>query len=353
MTCFQLWLALGLLALALKVQADSRAAAAWFAPTQWRRPTLAPDGRFVAALAAPAPRTSLWILPAEGEESPRSVQIPSPGASVADLVWSGSDDLVVLTLHEVGGGGFWVVRQSDGGARPLSPPAGTSFVRLLHPQPHTPGTVWIEGLDGLHAPRKPKGRWLDLLAVETATGRISRSFPNPGDVVQWFVDDSGNPRLTVAIRGDRQELRLPDGARPHAGWRTATTFDAVRDPASVLALASGGNKAWVAAHLGRDTIGVYEFDLRAGRFTQPLVVDERFDIEGTLLRSGNLPVAQSWDRLMPHTAWFDPRWEETARQLAAEDGNDATRAARWVPVDLTPDGQRAVFEVHSDRSPPR
>ena len=322
--------------------------AAWFQPPEWRSPRLSPDGTSIAVLRDTETSTGLWILPADASAGGRRPLRPDSDGRVADVVWSGPSQVVLLTLDGSNGGTFWAAPTRDGNPQALKPPHGATFVRLLHPQPRTPGRVWIEGIAPGHSPRAPRGRWLDLLAVDTASGQIVHHTRNPGDVVQWLVDDSGLPRVALAVRGTRQELRIANPPSARDPWRTAATFDVVHDPVSVAGIASDGTQVWIAARLGRDTIGLHALDLTLGRITRTLVSDDRFDVDGRLLASRDGLVSQSWPRLQPHTAWFDARWADATRRAQAGDPS-----AVGSPVDLSWDGSRAVFEVTSDRQPAR
>ena len=122
----------------------------------------------------------------------------------------------------------------------------------------------------------------------------------------------------------------------------------MRDPASVVGLSRDGSRAWLAARLGRDTTGVYEFEVAAGRITKALAVDDRFDLNGNFLRSGSEPLALTYDALRPETRWFDAAWAERTHQLGTSEP-----AFVWRPVSVATDGVRMVFERLSDRQPAR
>ena len=273
--------------------------------------------------------------------------MPAKELRAVDAVWSGPDQLVVLALDSVGSGGFWTAGIGDGSVRPLPTPQGARFVRLLHPPSRAPSIVCLEGIAPGHRPRGPQGRWLDLLRVDTRTGQILSHIENPGDVVQWTVDASGTPRLALAVRGNQQELRVANPSSSRNAWRTAETFDLVRDSMAVAGIDSNGGQAWITARLGRDTLGVHAFDVDRGAFTRTLVSDERFDVEGRLLLCESGPVSQSWQRLRTSTLWLDARWTASGQHFAADHSVDV------VPVDVSADGSCAIVEIIRDSQPPR
>jgi dipeptidyl aminopeptidase/acylaminoacyl peptidase len=327
--------------------ADSPDPSDWFQPPEWRSPTLSPDAEWIAALTDGSAGSELWVLPTQDPARSRRVATPAKELRAVDAVWSGPDQLVVLALDSAGAGGFWIAGIEDGSVRPLPTPRGARFVRLLHSPSRAPGIVCLEGIAPGHRPRGPQGRWLDLLRVDTATGQILSRTENPGDVVQWTVDAAGTPRLALAVRGDQQELRVANPPSSRKAWRTAATFDVVRDSVAVAGMAATGGEAWITARLGRDTLGVHAFDVDRGAFTRTLVSDERFDVEGRLLISDNGPVSQSWQRLRTSTLWLDPRWTAAGQHLAADD------SVAVAPVDVSADGRCAVVEMIRDSQPPR
>lgn len=319
--------------------------AAPFWPVPGAAPVLSPRGHWVAWISGDETDGTLWVAPAGNPETRQSIPIPAGRGRARDLAWTGSEELVVLSLGEQGGG-FWVLRCPGVILQPLSPPAGFQFVRLLHPQPAAEARICLEGVAVAPAKGGLRSPWLDLLTVDVSSGQVVRVTRNPGDVVEWFADASGTARLALAVSGTRQELRVrPEGAA-EGRWRTGESWDLAGDPVSVLALASDGSRAWISARLGRDTRGVYEFDVSAGRFSHALAVDERFDIVGGLQVSGNLPVSLSWERLLPNTVWFDAEWKATLEALAGKFSDGV-----WTPVSVSEDARRAVISKVSDRFP--
>ena len=110
------------------------------------------------------------------------------------------------------------------------------------------------------------------------------------------------------------------------------------------AVVHDASRAWVSARMGRDTRRVYEFDVKAGRFSRALAVDEQFDIDGDLQVSGTHPASLSWERLVPNTVWYDAEWNSTVEALTRKSSDVV-----WKPVSLSRDGVGAVF-FHCERS---
>ncbi|MCW5558623.1 MAG: S9 family peptidase [Verrucomicrobiae bacterium] len=323
--------------------------ASWFQPPDWNWLRLSPDGRHVAAVADEDSESSraLWMLDSDSPERRWRVGLPD-GEFPADAVWAGEDHLVVL-VTQAGGGGFRVVDRRTGVLRALDFSDGSLPVRLLHPQPRVPGVVFVEGLGAGRRRTPSSGRWLDVLAVEIGSGRVRTVARNPGDVVQWLVDNTGSARAAMAARGDHRELRVRSPGGRDAAWTRAVSFEALCDPATLGALSPDGSKAWVNCRQERDTLGVVELELEVagGRMGARVASDDRFDITAAPLMAGGSPMAATWDRERPHLQWFDTRWEEASRRLF-----ELNPDADWIPREFSNDGAVAVFEAVSDRHAP-
>ncbi|MBN8246440.1 MAG: S9 family peptidase [Verrucomicrobia bacterium] len=320
--------------------------AAWFQPPGWSWLRLSPEGRQVAGAAPGDSGHVLWILDSHQPARRRQASLPE-GQQVADAAWLGEDLLAVLATRP-GGGGFFLLDPREGTCRPFAAADGATWIRLSHPQPRSGGIVLVEGWASDRRGTKASGPWLDLLAVEIATGRSRVVARNPGDVVQWLADRTGAARVAMAVTGDRRELRVRPTSGSGEHWTRVAAFDAFGDPATLAALAPDGSRAWVNCRQDRDTLGLVALDVAAGRLGPRVASDDRFDITGAPLLIAGVPAAVSWERLRPHTQWSDPGWEQAARELAAS--NPETH---WRPLELSDDGLTGVFENVSDRQPVR
>jgi len=318
----------------------------WFEPPDWHWLRLSPDGRHVAAAGDSESRRTLWMLDCEQLERRWSVSLPE-GEFPMDAVWAGDDQIVVL-VRQAGGGGLRVVDRRTGDFRALELPDGSTGVRLLHPQPRVPGVVFLEGRGPGSRRIFSPGLWLDVLAMDLASGRVRTVARNPGDVVQWLVDGSGSARVALAARGDRRELRVRSPGMSGGSWTRAASFEAFRDPATLATLSADGSRAWVNCRRDRDTLGVVELDVAEGRMGARVASDDRFDITAAPLMAGGAPVAVTWDRDRPYVQWFDIRWEQASHGLSELDLH-----SEWIPQEFSNDGDVAVFLAVSDRHPPR
>ena len=332
----------GLLVLSLAASAGAAA----IPTTAWTTVRLAPDGRQVAAVASGSD-PALWLAGTDSAEQPRRFQLPD-GVSVADFVWAGREHVICLGLGPDASGGLWSVHRTRLDGHLLKPPPGGAWVRLMHPQPAAARVALIEGVAPGRTHRAGSGQWLDLMAVDPETGHLLRATHNPGDVVQWISDDAGMVRGALAVDGAQIELRVRKGETLPIRWHRVTRLDAVRDPASLVAMTSDGDRAWLTARLGRDTLGLSELDVPGARIRRMLVEDPRFDITTAPVLAGSRPIAVAWERMLPHTEWLDSAWAAAVRPSAERNRDQA-----WIPVEASLNGDAVLFRITSDRQPDR
>lgn len=320
--------------------------AAWFQPPGWTWIRLSPEGRHLAGLATGESGHALWILDSEAPRRRWQVPIPA-GQQITDVAWLDANRLIVGATRP-GGAEFHVLDRVPGTLRPLIPADGATWIRLSHPQPRSGGVLLVEGWASGRSATAKSGPWLDLLAVEPETGRSRVVARNPGDVVQWLADATGAARVAMAVAGDRRELRVRRRAGTREHWTRVAEFDAFGDPASLAVLAPDGSRAWIHCRQDRDTLGLVVLDVAAGRLGPRVASDDRFDITGAPLLIAGVPAAVSWERVHPHTQWFDPDWERAVGELATLDPETL-----WRPLAFSEDGRTAVFENLSDRGSAR
>jgi|GEM_PF-1628778 len=292
---------------------------AYFQPSALRGVQLSPDGRQVGALV----QSTGWAWAQWQPELSADPQVTITG-NFREFVWAGNGS-VIASERQAGGLDWWRLDIVSATRTRLVPSPDQTWVRVLRPAPRLSSSVLLEGFSHTDSRRSDRGRWLDVFRVPTQGGPGERVARNPGDVVEWLVDGSGEARLALAIRGRTQELRLAPGSRSGA-WRTALTFDFVKDPAKLLEISADGRRAWFAARLGRDTRGVYEFDLIGQRVSRARWTDPDFDFAGRVLVSGNDLMAVVLDGERPHSEWFNPRWQ-------------GGRTANWTPLSLSDSGE--------------
>ncbi|HRI16848.1 MAG TPA: prolyl oligopeptidase family serine peptidase, partial [Verrucomicrobiota bacterium] len=183
-------------------------------------------------------------------------------------------------------------------------------------------------------------QWSDVWRLPLDGSPIGLAAKNPGNVGEWLADGSGRVRLALAIQGATQELRRSP-TEPGGAWTTIMTLDFRRDPARLLALSTDGQRAWVAARMGRDTRGVYEVDLLAQRIARARWTDAEFDFDGTVAVLGNQLIGVNFEAERPLTTWVSPEMERVWSSVNAP----------GQPREFSADGRRGLFYETRDRLP--
>jgi dipeptidyl aminopeptidase/acylaminoacyl peptidase len=159
--------------------------------------------------------------------------------------------------------------------------------------------------------RQPRGLReppdVNLLRLNTLTGRVQSSVKRPGDSSYWMLDHKGEPRLTITRDKGASIVwyREPDTQE----WRKLTDFETYTMRGGKfrpLAFGPDGTLYVVSAN-GKDTSDVYAYDLKTGKLAgQPLVHLEGYDFRGQLIMNKDklLGIRHLTDAM--GTTWIDP-----------------------------------------------
>jgi dipeptidyl aminopeptidase/acylaminoacyl peptidase len=147
---------------------------------------------------------------------------------------------------------------------------------------------------------------VDLLRLNTVTGRSAGLIDRPGDSMSWLLDAKGEPRLTVTAEKGTTSVHYRDPLSK--AWRKLTDFETYTGKGSnFFPLAFGPDGTlYVVAWKDSDTSAVYAYDLKANKLAdQPLVKLAGYDFRGTLIMNEHklLGIRHLTDAL--GTTWID------------------------------------------------
>ncbi len=150
----------------------------------------------------------------------------------------------------------------------------------------------------------------DLMRLSTRTGR---SYPTkaPRDTFHWLIDADGEPRITMARRGDELRSYFHNGE----GWQE---FE--RHPASgnegFRPLLYAEDKLYVRARNGRDEAAIYRYDIASKTLLQPaLIVAPEFDTDGYFVVGARKMLGFRFNTDAENTVWFDPAMKAIQQQV--------------------------------------
>lgn len=161
-------------------------------------------------------------------------------------------------------------------------------------------------------------RAVNLLRLNTATGR-HRVVPGPKASVQRFVfDHKGEPRLAIAQDKDQQSVHLRDAATGE--WRVLASGAAYKLGSGVYEPQGFGpdGTLYVRAYHG-DKLALFVLDLETGQLAdKPTVTLGDFDFEGDLIISNGKLLGFSYLGDAEGTVWLDKKMQEIQAEVDAK-----------------------------------
>ncbi len=274
----------------------------------FRRPWISqlrssPDGRWIGSLVStPTPGWACWSVQ-EPHAPPRII----PGR-ISEFTWLGSNSVVWVDSSQHPPA--WTHLTHPGAnATPWQPPGPVDWIRILRPNPPLPDAVLLEGVSRHRNQGLLSSERLEVFRVSMSAMEPTRLTRNPGRVITWMTDASGQVRLALELRGTHQRvLEFPEGSQSKG--RVRLTFDLTEDTPRWLGVAADGSKAWFAARMGRDTRGVHELALSRDEPPQVVASHPRYDFDGRAIVDRNTLVALVAEVAVPTTRWMDPSWSQ-------------------------------------------
>lgn len=156
---------------------------------------------------------------------------------------------------------------------------------------------------------------VNLLRLNTRTGRAT-VVKRPPRVMQWYLDQNGEPRLTASQDGPQTVIHYLD---PETGkWRPISRFESWSGTGFIPQKFGPDGTLYVATENGQDKRALYTFDLKAGKLSaEPLVSMPDHDFEGGLVTTDDklLGVVTQGETAASH--WFDPQMQAAQADIDA------------------------------------
>ncbi|NVM78048.1 dipeptidyl aminopeptidase/acylaminoacyl peptidase [Duganella sp. SG902] len=148
---------------------------------------------------------------------------------------------------------------------------------------------------------------VDLLRLNTVTGRTAATVKRPGDSHYWLLDYQGEPRLTITVDKGTSSMYYLDPATKE--WRKLGEYDSYTGKGGrfrPLAFGPDGT-LYVTSNNKGNFSAVYTYDLATGKLgDKPLVKLDGYDFRGRLIMNkdklvGVRHLTDAWS-----TTWLDP-----------------------------------------------
>lgn len=300
-----------------------------FAPAQFGGAWLSPDGNNVAVLVRePQGDMVLGNMPATG--GPLRMLAGIRGVDLADVHWVNNHRLVYSAIR----------RQPEQGERELGPGLyaididgskrvqlvahdwqGSSQRSALPPNTRYFGSVHDAQSNDVYAVRYDARRedfeGYTLFRLNTEDGNLT-TVDMPLDIGGVVIDAAGVPRAAIQRRDGKNHLLYND---PASGkWRELGAYVVTSDANLAPVLVTRSGQLYVVAYGGRDTLGMYRFDVGTGKLDpEPVVGLKNFDFEGALQLAPdhqNL-LGVRYETSEEITTWFDEGMQQIQKRVDA------------------------------------
>ena len=324
------------------------------------RPTLSPDGNYLAFLARSGNRLGLAVIDIEKRTSRMIATLPD--ADIIEHYWVNSTRLVFVTgnVFDAAGtvspwrtGGLFAVDRDGGDTRRLALPMGDGRSLIMRPRYTRVMATLADGGDHIIVAANERDfDSSDVYRLNTRTARKTLlSYDNPGDVQLWALDRDGLPRAALSGKGTQSRVFYRrDVQSPWIKW-----FDGdFRGPLiRVSAIGYDGaiigfglrDKSVAAMVNTRQTSALLRLD-EQGQTQQVLAARDDYDMAQPVFD----PVAKklvgaSYVGERQTVVWLDDAWAALQRQIDQVLPNAVNL---FVPPEQ---GKHMLVRSYSDRNP--
>ena len=324
------------------------------------RPTLSPDGNYLAFLARSGNRLGLAVIDIEKRTSRMIATLPD--ADIIEHYWVNSTRLAFVTgnVFDAAGtvnpwrtGGLFAVDRDGGDTRRLALPMGDGRSLMMRPRyTRVMATLADGGDDIIVAANERDFDSSDVYRLNTRTARKTLlSYDNPGDVQLWALDREGLPRAAYSSKGTQSRVFYRRDEKSAWGKWFEGDF---REPASwVTAIGYDGaiigfglrDKAAGALPGSRQTAALLRLD-EQGQTQQVLASRDDYDMAQPVFDSvAKKLVGVSYTGERQAVVWLDDSWAALQKQIDQGLPNA-------VNVFLPPEqGKRMLVRSYTDRNP--
>ena len=303
---------------------------AFFAKSQFSGAVLSPDGANVALmLRGPDGNTVLAMKPAAGGPARQIAAIR--GMDVGAVHWVNNRRLVYSAvklddgdehavavgpgLHAVNIDGsrpvHLIAHDWNGNARGTTLPPNTRFLSTVHDDASS--DIYVVRYEAF----REDFEGYSLFRLNTETSNLVR-VATPENVFSVMIDAGGVPRIASTRSKGAVEMHYND---PKTGqWRKLKPAAGAGAQGYSPVLVTRSGQMYVLAHHGRDTRGLYRFDVEGGKLDpEPIVGLKHYDFNGSLVMAPDRETVLGlrYETSEPITTWLDEGMKQVQDKVDA------------------------------------
>ncbi len=296
---------------------------------------IAPDGKHLAFLAPYETRMNVHVQNVDDGTVTRLSH--DTERSIHGLAWANSSTLVFS--RDVGGDEndqIFVVGLDGSEPRNLTPfPGVKSQLQDV-----------LEDRDDeiLISMNKRRPDVFDIYKLTLSTGEMTMVAENPGGVISWDTDHDGNVRIAIASDGVNRTLLYRDTEQEEFRALLSTDF---RETVNPMMFDFDNQHLLVYSNRGRDTAGIFRFDVKTAKETELMFEASGYDMGGIIgSDKRKLILGASYYSWRQEYIWVDDFMKSLHDKVKAKVGDK-----QIFFTDCSRDEDRYIVLTYDDRNP--
>ena len=307
--------------------------------------SISPDGKLIALIENADSKYSVRITDLEGNTKYRDLVGLHHSVKPLWVKWANNERVLVgvrlnILLQDVPAGFTYIYSQSvheDKGSI-LVNSLGTKRqfnANVLNFLMDDPAYI-LMGVDS-KVTRTPEVR-----KVNVSSGKFIRVQAADKNIGEWIVDRQGNVRISIGVKakkGSGLNIRIREFGSEV--WRNISDFPGLNAQERIFGFSENPNEVLFAQYNGKNTLGLYGYDLKQKKVSRELFHHDVYDIERPVFSGDG-------------TRLIGVRFQSETHETIFLDDIDAARGKSRTPsgskklyrfLDQSKDGQKIIYEV--------
>ncbi len=197
---------------------------------------------------------------------------------------------------------------------------------------------------GSNLKRTSRGEWPGVYKVNVKTGKGKLVERSQEYITRWLTDPSGNPVIGIGNFDGARKMAVKDALS--GNWTTHRSYPGLDAETPIFSILKGGTRAVIGDYNGRDTLGLYIYDLEHKRRTKSLFHNEAYDVSGVVIsRDGETIIGAQYVAEQQETALIGKYATLLEKMRAKYPGFSVDF------VDQTDDGDTILFMLSAPYEP--